>query len=341
MPLNRSTLIRLTTIDRCLQNHYRKWTLQNLIDACSDALFEMEGRTEGVSRRTVQSDLQLMRSDKLGYNAPIVVKERKYYTYADPDYSITNIPLNNEDVETLNSAMEVLRHFQIFSQFSAAEEVINKLEEHIAVSVKKHVPIIDLEKNNELKGLHLVSQLYRAIEKKVALTIVYHSFRSSEDRVMDVSPYLLKEYRNRWFLLCQYKKHPKDVHILALDRMVKIIPRPNSKYYENSLFDAEHFFDDVIGVTKSVGQEPTYIRLLFDESQAPYVLTKPLHPSQQVVCTHPDGSVEVSLRVVWNRELEREIFGFAEHVKVLSPTNLRHSIYKRLKLACMAYEMDY
>ena len=70
MPVSKNALIRYRTIDRCLRNHYRKWTLADLIDACSDALSEYEGRDENVSRRTVQADIQMMRSDKLGYNAP-------------------------------------------------------------------------------------------------------------------------------------------------------------------------------------------------------------------------------------------------------------------------------
>ena len=48
-----------------------------MIDAVSDALYEYEG-IDGVSKRTIQSDIQMMRSDKLGYNAPIVVVDRKY-----------------------------------------------------------------------------------------------------------------------------------------------------------------------------------------------------------------------------------------------------------------------
>lgn len=79
MPLNRATLIRISTIDRCLQNHYRRWTIDDLIDACTDALAEYEGRSNRISRRTFQNDLALMRSDRLGYNAPIVVREHKYY----------------------------------------------------------------------------------------------------------------------------------------------------------------------------------------------------------------------------------------------------------------------
>ena len=93
MPVNRNALIRLRTIDKCLQNRYRKWTLDDLIDACSDALYEYEGIDKGVSRRTVQGDIQLMRSNKLGYNAPIIVKEKKYYTYEDPNYTITDLSL--------------------------------------------------------------------------------------------------------------------------------------------------------------------------------------------------------------------------------------------------------
>ena len=75
MPLNRASLIRISTIDKCLQNHYRRWTINDLIDACTDALSEFEGRSNPVSRRTFQNDLALMRSDRLGYNAPIIVRD--------------------------------------------------------------------------------------------------------------------------------------------------------------------------------------------------------------------------------------------------------------------------
>ena len=70
MPANKNALIRYKTIDNCLRNRYRRWTLDNLVEACSDALYDMEGITKGVCARTVQMDIQIMRSDKLGYNAP-------------------------------------------------------------------------------------------------------------------------------------------------------------------------------------------------------------------------------------------------------------------------------
>lgn len=108
MPANKNALIRYKTIDRCLRNRFRRWTIDDLTEACSDALREMEGITKGVSVRTVQGDLQMMRSDKLGYNAPIEVFDRVYYRYADPNYSINGMPLTEDDCRLLRQAVEML-----------------------------------------------------------------------------------------------------------------------------------------------------------------------------------------------------------------------------------------
>ncbi len=340
MPLNRATLIRIKTIDRCLQNRFRLWTLADLMEACSDALYELEGRDSGVSRRTIQGDIQLMRSDKLGYNAPIVVKNKKYYTYEDPDYSITQIPLTEDDIATLNGAVDILRHFQIFPQLSPATDVINKLQEHIAVSIQKHTPAIDLERNEHYKGLDLLGELYVAVREHKPLIIHYQSFKAVKSQKLEVSPYLLKEYRNRWFLLCTHQKKTHNLWILAIDRILSIEHDETLEFIPNPNFNPETFFYDVIGVTKTPGQVAEWVKLFFDAAQAPYVLTKPLHRSQQVLKHYEDGSIEISINVILNLELEREILGYAEHVKVLEPALLQHRIKRHHLLAGLLYESE-
>lgn len=57
------------------RNRYRRCTLDDLVDACSDALYDMEGIAKGVSARTVQGDLQIMRSDKLVFRSVDITKE--------------------------------------------------------------------------------------------------------------------------------------------------------------------------------------------------------------------------------------------------------------------------
>ena len=79
------------------------------------------------------------------------------------------------------------------------------------------------------------------------------------------------------------------------------------------------------------------VHLFFDNQNAPYVLTKPLHHSQKVVSESENG-VEISIKVKLNFELEREILGFGDGVKVLAPEGLKNRIAMILKNASSKYD---
>ena len=131
MPANKNALIRYKTIDRCLRNRYRRWTIEDLVDACSDALYDMEGIRKGISLRTVQGDIQIMRSDKLGYNAPIEVYDQRYYRYADPQYSITDMPLNEDDFLLLKRAVDLLGKNENQPQNGEMYKVLKKVKNRL------------------------------------------------------------------------------------------------------------------------------------------------------------------------------------------------------------------
>ena len=117
MSTNKLALIRYKTIDSCLCQRHRKWTLEDLIEKVSNALYELEGIHNGISKRTIQGDIQLMRSNKLGYNAPIIVTDRKFYSYSDPTYSISNSPITSLDMKKMKEAVDLLKHLNGFSYF--------------------------------------------------------------------------------------------------------------------------------------------------------------------------------------------------------------------------------
>ena len=131
MPANKNALIRYKTIDRCLRNRYRRWTIEDLVDACSDALYDMEGIRKGISLRTVQGDIQMMRSDKLGYNAPIEVYDQRYYRYADPQYSITDMPLSEDDFLLLKKAVDLLGKNENLPQNGEIYKVLIKVKNRL------------------------------------------------------------------------------------------------------------------------------------------------------------------------------------------------------------------
>lgn len=337
MPLNRLALIRYRTIDQCLRNRARRWTLEDLIDACSDALYEYEGNERGVSRRTVQYDIQMMRSDKLGYEAPIIVQERKYYTYADPDYSIMRGPLTEADMGQLGDAVAVLKQFQGFGHMQELGGLVQKLEDKVTSARRRSRPAIMLDKNERLKGLEYLDELYRAVSQEKVVRLTYQSFRAKQPGLVIVHPYLLREYNNRWFLVgC--KDQQENLSSFALDR-IEGVTFPDVPYQARPDFDPEAYYQNVVGVTV-MNRRAQEVRLWVDRRNAPYVLTKPLHDSQEVRTRHRDGSVELSIRVIPNFELERLLLGFGPSMKVLHPARLRGRMQRLLEEAVALYEKD-
>ncbi len=331
MAWNKNALLRYRTIDKCLQNKSRKWALEDLIFACSDALYEFEGKEAHVSKRTMQLDIQFMRSDKLGYNAPIVVYEKKYYTYSDPNFSITDIPLTKMDMDVLTESVEMLKQFKKFSLFDELNGVIQKLEDKIYNESANRKPIIHIDKNENLRGLEHIDLLYQAIVKKIVLKITYQSFSAKSPNTFNFNGYILKEFNNRWFLVGKRQGLPK-IRTLALDRMLKIDVDLSAEYQTEN-FDPDTYYMHTYGVTVLNDDQLINILLKVDKYNAPYVLTKPFHNSQKLHEKYDDGSIKISLKVHHNFEIERVLLGFADSIEILEPISLRIHLKNKFESA--------
>lgn len=336
MPVNKNALIRYRTIDSCLRNRRRKWTLQDLINAVGDALYEYEGIHKGISRRAIQMDLQAMRSDKLGYSAPIIVVDKKYYTYEDAEYSITNIPLSEVDLSRMNEAVEVLKQFKGFSHFNSLNEVVQKLEDHVYAASHNTRSVIEFEKNERLKGLEHLDLLYQSIVQKKTVKIGYQSFKAKSGNSFEYHVWWLKEFKNRWFAVGVKGKGMVITH-LALDRIVELELLDGPLYIENDDVDPGEYYTHVIGVTVSHNMRAQNVRLLISHEHAPYILTKPMHHSQELLETREDGII-INLKVQQNFELEREILGYGDGMVVLSPHFLRDRIHKKMQRGVLNYD---
>ncbi|OJV55470.1 MAG: WYL domain-containing protein [Bacteroidetes bacterium 43-16] len=335
MAVNKLALIRYKTIDQCLQNRLRRWTLEDLIEKVSEALYEYEGITSGVSKRTIQADIQLMRSDKLGYNAPILVQERKYYIYEEAGYSISHTRITDADIDKMNEIVSVLRQMNGFDYFDDMNDIIARLENSVNKSKNQSANFIQLEGNKLLKGIEHVLPLYQAIKKQIPLLINYKSFKALDAKQSVYSPYLLKEYRNRWFLIAMPQKGTTLV-TLALDRIIDFMEMTPKDYKPYSGVDFERYFEDTLGVTKTERDRAYKIILWVNKYHAPYVLTKPIHYSQKLLAEDESG-ITIRLDVVWNFELEREILGFGECIKVIAPRIMQRKIAERIGKMGMLY----
>jgi hypothetical protein len=227
-----------------------------------------------------------------------------------------------------------MKQFKGFSHFRELDGMIQKLEDHVYSQKKKQKPVIDFEKNENLKGLEHLDVLYQAIIQQRAIRLTYQSFKARQPNNFDFHPYLLKEFRNRWYLLGARKKD-EPVLTLALDRILEISPA-DTYFFARDDFDPEKHFKNVIGVTVEENQEPVKIVLYVSHKHANYVITKPLHSSQKVIERDSHG-ITIELQVQHNFELEKEILGLGEGVMVVAPERLKRHITSRLNEAIDLY----
>lgn len=323
MATNKHAQIRYNTLDKCFRNPGRQYTLEDLLEACNQAIYDFDPNAEGIKRRQLYDDIRFMESEH-GWH--IVLAEdlklgrKKIYRYADPNFSISNQPLNEADANHLKSALITLSRFKGLPQFDWVEELSLRLEDNFNLNNETE-NIISFEENEFLKGKEHITQLYNAIHYKKVLKIEYINFKSPDAHIFMLHPYYLKQYNNRWFLFGKDNRYDNLTN-LALDR-IEQIEETDAEYMDSNI-DFEAYFEDVIGV--SVNDAPLEkILLKISNTSINYIKTKPLHGSQKIKEQH-EGFTMVELELIPNFEFESQVLSFGDNIEILEPIALRNKI---------------
>lgn len=322
MAQNKNAQLRYKALDQCFSNFYKKFFIDDLIAFCSKILSEHYAIETSVSRRQIFDDIDFMKSEA-GFEAPIEsYKEGRkvYYRYADADFSILKKPLNPNELNTLNEALETLSRMNSLPGFDWVNSLQTKLKSHLEIKGNKK-QIISFEENEFLKGLEFLNILYQYISQNQCVEIHYKSFKSEKETAIVLSPYYLKQYNNRWFLL-GWNHDFQKIQNLALDRMIGI-EVSNDQFIENSINFID-YFEDIIGVTNNENAKVHKIKIELSENIIPYIISKPIHGSQKF-----SGNI-LTLELKLNYELESLILSYGENFKVLEPESLVEKLKSRI-----------
>jgi predicted DNA-binding transcriptional regulator YafY len=113
---------------------------------------------------------------------------------------------------------------------------------------------------------------------------------------------------------------------LALDRIIKITETIDEIKINQT--DWGDYFDEMIGVSRSLNQEPVEIKLRFSKKRMPYVLTKPIHGASQRLDKLDPEERTILLNLLPNNELYQTLLSFGSDVEVLSPDSVVQEIKK-------------
>ncbi len=334
MATNKHATIRYHALDRCFGNFGRKFFIEDLIEACNEAIYDFDGIEDGVKRRQIFDDITFMESNQ-GWAIPL---ERHkdgrmvYYRYADKYFSISSMSINPSEAEQLRDTLSILSRFKGMPQFEWVEEIQIRMEDTFKLKGET-ISSVSFEQNPYLMGLNHFTELFNAIQNQQALEIAYQGYRQDAISNHIIHPWYLKQYNNRWFLF-GYNDTYQTLSNLAIDRIASIDPS-KEPYKENRGIDFEEYFEDVVGVSVRFDASTEKILIKIKIESWPYIKSKPLHGSQKVV-RETDKDVTIELNVQINHELIALLFSYMDAVEILQPTALRdkfktisETIYKK------------
>lgn len=339
MSLHKHALIRYRIIDAMLRNKQRPYPdLEEIRGKCEDSIFGSDWG-EHISESTIEKDFKAMRSDaELGFFAPIKYSRLHHgYYYTDENYTIHNIPLKTEDIDAIKFASNTLMSFRespMFNQFRfAIEKIFDRLNISNEVQDERLDKLVQFDAYPNYPGKEHLSSIYQAIKDYHQINIKYQKF--GEDIVSErlIHPYVLKEYRHRWYVLGFYPKRDRLV-TFALDR-IKAVELLDDDFVIQPSFNPESFFEHSFGITQ-VDSEPERVVLKFPIQQKGYLTTQPLHASQ-VLSAQDDHSIILTIKVFITYELIEKILGYGPVVEVVEPKSLREDVVKKYQAALKQY----
>jgi len=329
MSLNKEAYIRYKIIDSTIRNiQFAYPSINCIIKNCEERL----GKTFSIS--TIQKDIKAMKEDEgLGFLAPIKFsKSQNGYYYSNPDFSINQIPLQENEINALITAgclLQTISGSRIGNSFDTA---VNK----IVVSLKEKLnkeqsdfPLVFMDSPPKQIGWEYFELLYSAIKNKTAFSFISFHFIDRNFSTDILHPYQLIEFKNHWYII-GYSENKKDISVCSLDRLFSPIelklPFNNSKVNE-----VEKYNTDMYGCHPIFGQKKQKIKFAAAYSMANYLNAHPLHLSQKSKLIDIRGVYEFTINVIPTHELISWFFTYSNDINVKKSSFIYIKIKEKIK----------
>lgn len=344
MPANKNALTRIVLLDKLLADRYHAYSIQDMTNYLERELPQY-GQESGVSKRCVEKDIEY-----LEYKFPILIEFERYtidahsattdkvykkrcIRYSDPTFSIFQGKLTDEEKGLLTTALSTIGSFDGLDGFVWLNDLNKRL------GLVEQQPIVQISKNL-LENRTLMAESFSSIKAKSVVKLQYKLFNTSKIREVIISPYLLKEYNRRWYLIGAANDTGRILNF-ALDRINSITVLPGYEYRQQP-DDLSERYEDIIGITYYENYVIHKIIFWVSDRTAPYVETKPLHGSQTLIrgereqilrkqFSLPSGGALFSIECMENYELIRELCSYGGELKVFSPQSIVDAVIKRIE----------
>lgn len=230
------------------------------------------------------------------------------------EYYIEDVDVHNESVTNwlLNSAA-------MSNVLSGSREVSNRIFLEDVPSAREYLSVV-----------------IDSLKENIAIKFTYQPFsRSNATPDIELEPYFLKIFRQRWYVTGRNVKEDK-IKTYALDRMKDVI-LGQEQFAMPEDFDAESYFKHSFGIVFSQG-EVKHVAIKTSARQAKYFRALPLHSSQQEMIHDAYSIFYYKLRIT--TDFVQELLSHGPQLTVIDPPELRAMMVTSLQESLANYENE-
>ena len=261
------------------------------------------------------------------WEQPIISEGDKYF-YINDEFSIKDGKINDEDLSTFEMLLMNSQNLKSTGIYDKYNKILDRILSDIAKGKKTEnfngFNAMQTEVSYGNKGYEWIEPIFNAIINKEAIEVIYKKAKSEPERKI-ISPYQLKEHRNRWYCVAYDHLKRQTTNIYSLDR-IENVEYSAKPFWIDKHYNPETYFKYSIGIYHYHDKKPLEVKLEFYGKFIETVQNHPLMPNQKSTLRKGGKTLEVEIEVYNSEELISELLKYGNLVKIITPSNLATTI---------------
>jgi predicted DNA-binding transcriptional regulator YafY len=333
---------RLQLIDEIIASHnYHDGSLDR--DHLRDKVNKMLTRDKTISIETIDKDIKAIRELllKSNKNVKLDYSKKKGYHYDKDNFRYFDT-ITDEDTPALFMAKQLFQLLQGSTLETKFNEIVSKILDistlSDGVADYESIKTINVTTSTGENGRKWIEPLMMAIYNKEAQLMTYKSY-NKESRKRVVSPILLKQYKELWYLVAydHNSKYENKELVFALHN-IESLTVSNQNFVQSKL-NIKDYFNYSLGIWHEHNAKPINVKLEFYAYQD-MMKTIKVHHSQNTYTDPVTNNLIVEFTVYQSPELDQLILGFSDKAKVLEPAELLERIKGKITKMNDLYNVD-
>lgn len=273
--------------------------------------------------KTIKNDISYLR-DTYNVKIPYDRKQKGYHYLEKFDLEVS-VALSNRELAALEAAVGTLAQYSHLDPFRELRSAVTKLEQAVRFKFRQpttQAELLHFENVPIIPGGELIAPLLDMIRSGQWVRFQHRKFDATSFNTYHLFPYIIKEHRNRWYLV-GWEKTRQAIRAFGLERILETSLTAFESNDTAPPFAPKPYYEKALGIAIYDDQAPEEVTLSFTPHQANYFKTQPFFPfrNEDIVI---DNAVEfrVKLHLIINKELVYELARMGPDVCVLAPEQL-------------------